>query len=223
MQITDRVSSLALSHNKWVVGICLYYSISAYQFFNWILRAALLFWSPKGSYQYIINSWNFDTTKTLFKGSIFTQKARKNHCTQSIKLSSKKNKKTVPVCGDGGLRSWQVKWKHRHTERTFDNAKSWECTPFWSRLKFGPSRSIKATKHQNDCDSSPITYNIGERRSLIPYKSRIKEFNKKLSTKKEKELAPSRKQHTGAQRHQQHRSIIESMIPPVSSTKNWIL
>lgn len=51
---------------------------------------------------------------------------------------------------------------------TFDNANSWECIPFWSRSKFGPRRSIRATKHQNDSDSSSITNNIGERRSLIP-------------------------------------------------------
>lgn len=40
--------------------------------------------------------------------------------------------------------------------------------PFWSRLKLGPRRSISETKHQKDSDSSPITNNIGDRRSLIP-------------------------------------------------------
>lgn len=53
---------------------------------------------------------------------------------------------------------------------TLDNAKSWECMPLWSRLKLGPRRSISATKHQKDSASSFITYNIGDKKSLIPYK-----------------------------------------------------
>lgn len=63
--------------------------------------------------------------------------------------------------------------EERYTKRevgTLEIAKSWQCMPVWSRLKFGPRRSIRATKHQNDSDSSPITNNIGERKSLIPCK-----------------------------------------------------
>lgn len=59
---------------------------------------------------------------------------------------------------------------------TLDIAKSWECIPLWSRLKLGPSRSISATKHQNDSDSSSITNKMGERRSLMPCKRQSKDI-----------------------------------------------
>lgn len=71
------------------------------------------------------------------------------------------------------IHKYQHHW-NRTIRSTFDSAKSWECIPFWSRLKFGPRRSIRWTKHQNDSDSSLITYNIGDRRSLIPCKSNTK-------------------------------------------------
>jgi hypothetical protein len=60
---------------------------------------------------------------------------------------------------------------------TLDNAKSWECMPFWSRLKLGPRRSISATKHQNDSDSSSITNKIGDSKSLIPWEKKGRDMN----------------------------------------------
>lgn len=66
----------------------------------------------------------------------------------------------------------------RKSEDTLEIAKSWVCMPFWSRLKLGPKRSISETKHQKDSDSSPVTNNIGDRRSLIPYATKKKRENK---------------------------------------------
>lgn len=88
------------------------------------------------------------------------QKKRVN--IQNLRTSMIKKQKS-------GLCMWLVRGKENKS-KTFDNAKSWECIPFWSRLKLGPRRSIRATKHQNASDSSPITNSIGDRRSLIPCK-----------------------------------------------------
>lgn len=71
---------------------------------------------------------------------------------------------------------------------TLDIAKSCECMPFWSRLKLGPSRSINATKHQNASDSSSITYNIGDKRSLIPCKTLYKLWMRSTKRKETEEF-----------------------------------